>query len=480
MNPGEFCRNNRLSFTVYWFFIVNFLSLLASTQIAAQPNFVVIVADDMNATELAYMPNVNALIADRGATFSNGYVTASFCCPSRASILRGQYVHNHGVASNIASLDGGFDKFHTSGAENSTIATWLQSAGYRTALFGKYLNGYPGPVNRTYVPPGWDEWYAFLQGGQFFNYQINHNGTNIRYATADSDYSTDVLNELVLDFIDRTSSDPRPFFAYVNPQAPHSPATPAPRHANAYAGVTAPQSPSYDEADTSDKPLWMQGIRNLTASKAEKLDNLYRKRLQSLLAVDEMVSDIFDKLSAMQLMADTYILFLSDNGTMLGEHRMINFKGNAHEEAIKIPFLIRGPGIQAGSVFTENALNTDVAPTLAQLASVTAPDFVDGIALLAADGSPTGGQASGNFLVEQIIAVPEYNVIMPAYSALHSNNLLYVEYETGEIELYDMVKDPYQLRSRHDSPRAALIIPGLANQLNELRTCSGTECRDLR
>lgn len=480
MNTMEFHRNSSITFVLCWCFVFNLLSLLASAPLAAQPNFIVILTDDMKDTDLPFMPGVNALLAEQGTTFSNGYVVNSFCCPSRVSILRGQYVHNHGVLSNHVSREGGFQTFHNSGGENSTIATWLQTDGYRTALFGKYLNGYPSPDDRTYIPPGWDEWYAFLIGGNYFNYKMNLNGTLIRYGSEETDYSTDILNELVLDFIDRTTSDPRPFFAYISPHAPHSPALPAPRHEDTYPGVTAPRPPSFNEDDVSDKPLWIREISPFNAAKEAELDNLYRKRLQTLLAVDEMVANIVDKLSAMDLLTNTYILFSSDNGIMLGEHRLANFKGNTHEEAIKIPFLIRGPGIQAGEVLTEKALNIDIAPTLAQLASVTVPDFVDGIALLAADGSPAGGQITGNFLIEQAIAYPEQGIMIPSYSALRTDRALYVEYETSEIELYNLRRDPYQLRSLHNHPRAGSVLPGLASQLEALRTCTGTGCRDLR
>ncbi|MDP9363610.1 MAG: sulfatase, partial [Chloroflexota bacterium] len=364
---------------------------------SARPNIVLILLDDLDARSVEAMPNVMSLLRDQGTTFENFFVTTPLCCPSRASILRGQYAHNHGVLRNVKKgrKPGGFPTFLELGREGSTVATWLHDAGYRTALVGKYLNQYPEGAEPGHVPPGWDEWSAEARG-QYFNYRLNENGTVVRYGRDPGDYQTDVLAAKATDFVARSAVDDRPFFLYLAPHAPHTPATPAPRHAEAFAGATAPRAPSFNEADVGDKPGWVRAAPALSADEIAGIDELHRQRSRSLLAVDDMVAALVDALRAGGALDDTYVLLTSDNGFHQGEHRLPGGKGDPYEASIRVPLLVRGPGVAAGGTVGELALNVDLAPTLAELAGATAPGFVDGrslVPLLAGEPPPAWRRA---------------------------------------------------------------------------------------
>src|SRR5215210_1382328 len=256
--------------------------LAVGRRINARPNIILILADDIESRSLAFMPNLTALIGTPGTTFSNFLVTTPVCTPARASILRGQYAHNHGVLGN-AGPNGWFTTFHRLGHETSTVATWLQGAGYQTALVGKYLNGYPEAVDPTYVPPGWDEWAASIDStGKYFEYDLNENGRLVHYAHNDADYSTDVLAAKATRFIQSGAATNQPFFLYLATQAPHGGARPAPRHVEVFTDTTAPRQPSFNEADVSDKPPWLRETPELNAEQVARIDETYRLRLGSL------------------------------------------------------------------------------------------------------------------------------------------------------------------------------------------------------
>jgi len=255
------------------------------------------------------MPRVKRLLADEGASFTNMFVTTPQCCPSHVTILTGQYPHNSGVLNNWFDSGGGFQTFVNNGGDKSTIATWLQAAGYRTARFGKYLVEYD---STTYIPPGWSEWYAYYGSGKYFNYTLNENGTQVSYSNAPSDYSTDVLTEKVIDFIDRAEEN-EPFFVFFAPAAPHGdgvpngPATPAPRHKGMFAGTQAPRTPSFNEGDVSDKPPAIGSLPLLTAAQITAIDSEHQTRIESLQSVDEAVENIVNKLAELGQLENTYV-----------------------------------------------------------------------------------------------------------------------------------------------------------------------------
>ncbi|MGH6917906.1 MAG: sulfatase-like hydrolase/transferase, partial [Geminicoccaceae bacterium] len=194
---------------------------------AGRPNIVLIMTDDEDVGIHQFMPKTKALLEDRGTTFDNFFVSYPFCCPSRASILRGQYAHNTHIVGNEQPW-GGFEKFRLLGLEESTVATWLQAAGYHTAMIGKYLNRYV--PERDGVPPGWDEWYVGGNAHVSYNYLLNENGRTVAYGDGPEDYLNDVLTGKAVQAIRNARAAGQPFFVYVLPFTPHSPSVAAPRH----------------------------------------------------------------------------------------------------------------------------------------------------------------------------------------------------------------------------------------------------------
>ncbi|HET7093756.1 MAG TPA: sulfatase, partial [Thermomicrobiales bacterium] len=285
---------------------------------ARQPNVVLILTDDMRADDLEGMTQVGRRVVDDGVSFSRCFATTPLCCPSRASILRGQYAHNHGVLGNTGD-EAGFDTFRDNGAEQSTIGTWLQQRGYRTGLMGKYLNGYADHRDPTYVPPGWDYWAAATDHAAYgeFDYHLNENGQIVAYGHADDDYLTDVLAGKADEFI--AASAGGPFFLYLATFAPHSPSVPAPRHANDDQDARAPRGPAFNEKDVHDKPEWVQSTPLMSAAQIDKVDQHARDRRRSLQSVDELVGGVFDALEGAGILDNTYVIFASDNGMFEGE-----------------------------------------------------------------------------------------------------------------------------------------------------------------
>jgi arylsulfatase A-like enzyme len=436
----------------------------------AKPNLIFIIADDLDTASMRQFPRLQSLLADHGVTFANYVVSLALCCPSRASLLRGQYAHNTQIFTN-APPGGGFAKFRDLGHEESTIATWLRDVGYRTVLLGKYLNGYP---MTTYVPPGWDEWYAVAGGVNFFNYALNENGQLVRYGSDPDAYLTDVLSAKAAEFIRRTAPSAQPFFMYVAPYAPHQPATPAPRHAETFVGVEAPRTLSFNEQDVSDKPLWVRNTPLRTPAQIAQLDALYRKRLQSMLAVEDLVARLLETLRAVSQLENTYIVFTSDNGFHLGQHRLPAGKNSAYDEDIRVPLIVRGPGVPRGTAVEHLAVNIDLAPTFAELGGTAAPAFVDGrslLALLRPDPPPPEHWRQGVLLEAGFITGNR------VFQGIRAPGFSYVEYlNTGERELYDLTTDPDQLQSLHATTDPA-FLEGLAPWLQALRTCTGESCR---
>src|SRR5215211_6185954 len=375
-----------------------------------RPNIIFILTDDLDYASAQKMPQITSLVAQEGLSFEEAFVSHPICCPSRATILTGLYDHNHHVLGN-GPTHGGFQKFVSEGHEENTIAVHLkEEGGYRTAFFGKYLNQYPNqdeppiPHDPTHVPPGWDEWYAKMadEKGEkatqrLYDYEINENGEVVSYGSEEEDFYTDVLSRQATDFIRRAAPEEQPFFAYIAPTAPHGPATPAERDKGAFAEEEAPRPPSFNEEDVSEKP---SGIRNrdlLSEGEVSAIDERYQDRLESMLAVDEMVASLIKELEAAGELENTYIFFTSDNGFEQGEHRISQGKDRPYEESAHVPLCVRGPGIAAGSKVEQLVLNTDFAPTFADLAKV---EFVaDGRSLVplllrGEDGEASSSQSS--------------------------------------------------------------------------------------
>ncbi|MEU1391732.1 MULTISPECIES: sulfatase [unclassified Nonomuraea] len=445
---------------------------------ASRPNIVFVMADDLESGTLPYFPAINSELVAKGTSFSRFFVTNSWCCPSRTSILRSQYVHSHGVLTNTAP-EGGFDRFHSLDLERSTIGTWMQQAGYRTALMGKFLNHYPGATaDAAYVPPGWDEWDVPVRKlYEEYGYRLNENGDLYDYGWSEEDYLSDVLADKARDFI--TDAD-EPFFLYLTPIGPHNPANPAVRHVADLPEVAAPRTPSFNQADVSKEPLWLSSLPSLTQEDIDRVDERHRRRLRSMLGVDDLVRSVIEALQASGKLDNTYIIFTSDNGFHLGTHRLTQGKTTPFEEAIKVPFVVRGPGIRPGATIGQLGATVDIAPTIAELGGAAVPSFSEGRSLVPLlRGSPPA-QWRKNVLVEFNRPVNRSSAAqtpVPSYQALRTERYTYVRYDTGERQLYDLAADPYQLDNLAATADPALLA-GLDARLQAMRACSGAGCRE--
>ncbi len=460
----------------------------AQRPIGNHPNIVFILTDDLSTDLMAVLPKTNQLITSQGMSFKNYFLTDSLCCPSRSSIFRGQYPHNTQIFTNGGN-DGGHAKFHSTGDDTSTVATWLQAGGYRTALMGKYLNGYltnQAGVPNTFVPPGWSEWDVAGSGYAEFNYKLNENGTIKSYGNAARDYLVDVMAAKGNDYIKKSTEDGKPFFLELAPFVPHVPSVPAPRYADTFPDAKLPQPPSFNEPDTSDKASWLRALPPLSNDDIKSMEVSYRKREQCLQAVDDMVSGLVTTLKNNGQLNNTYFVFSSDNGYHMGEHRLQPGKQTAFDTDIRVPLLIRGPGVPAGSTSYAIAMNVDLAPTFAAWAGVTPPSFVDGRSLTpvltGAGKAPSGWRTAA--LVEHhgpdtMVTDPdlENNTVTPiTYEAVATQTLTYVEYIDGEFEFYDRSTDPYQLTNTY-ATGDQVAIKRLAAQLAALKTCKADACR---
>jgi arylsulfatase A-like enzyme len=413
------------------------------------PSILLLLTDDQRWDTMWAMPTVRERIGEHGMTFSRAYVTNPSCCPSRTSLLTGRYSHGTGVWANDGAY-GGFGAFD----DASTIATWLDDAGYRTGLFGKYLNGYD-PAS-GYVPPGWDAWLAGADE-YYYDYTLldAHDGLQhvTTYGRAPSDYSTRVLTRRARSFLSGTPLE-TPFFAVVAYHAPHPPATPAPHDTDAFSELAPHRPPSFDETDVSDKPRYVSRRPPLGPAAELALDALRRDQLRTLRAVDRSVDRLLSALRAQGRLRDTLIVFTSDNGFQWGEHRWIG-KGVPYEESIRVPMMVRfdPAGARPGSVSDRLVLGIDLAPTIAELAGVSAP-LVEGTSFTALLGDPSA-PFRDRFLVEHRAEHPG----RATFCAVRLGRWTFVRYYVGEVasetELYDLGTDPYQLHNLAGSPAHA-------------------------
>lgn len=402
-------------------------------------NIVLILSDDQRWDTLWSMPNVRSEIASHGVTFANGFVVNPSCCPSRATTLTGGYSHTTGVYTNRSRQPyGGFPAFR----DASTIATALQAAGYRTGLFGKYLNGYTG----TYVPPGWDRWFAPTDG-TYYNYEATRDGVSVSFGSDPADYSTDVYGAAAVNFIENTAAS-TPLFLYYSPIAPHRPAIPAPGDADAFSNLPRWRPRSYNERDVSDKPAYVRGQERLDGKRRSAIEAFRRDQYRTLLELDRQVGAIVSALDATNRLATTLLVYASDNGMLWGEHRLTG-KGVPYEESIRVPMVVRyDPLISQQRTDRHLVLNLDLAPTFAAVAGTDLPN-ADGRSLLPLL-SRTSRRWRRQFLVEHLNLGGHGP---PTYCAVRGRRYAWIEYGNGEKELYDLRKDPFELRNRATSPR---------------------------
>ena len=436
----------------------------------------VIETDDQTLESMKVMHRTESLIGDQGATFTNSFVNYSLCCPSRATFLTGEYAHNHGVWSNT-SPDGGFERFEALHGDDN-LAVWLQDAGYYTALIGKYLNNYRDDPP---VPPGWSEWHAAAPDEQrVYDYTLNDNGTLTQYGHDQTDFKQDVLTRKAVNLIRRRAPKATPFFLWLTYTAPHtggpnpSPrppsdclgaAKPAARHEHSFDSEPLPMPPDFNEADVSDKPARVSNLPLLNDSQVTDVERKYRCELESLLSVDDGVKRVVDALDATGALDNTLIIYTSDNGYFHGEHRIPGDKTRVYEESIRVPLLMRGPGIPQGVTINPLVVNADLAPTIVDAANVHPGQTLDGRSMLPVTTYP-GVFKNRELLIEE-----------PTVKAIRTPRYLYAEYRNGDRELYDLANDPYELQSLDQDPTYDVVGAELANRLHTLQGCAGAGCR---
>jgi arylsulfatase A-like enzyme len=442
---------------------------------------VVIMTDDQTAASLPTMQHLNAELVAEGTHFDQAIASFPLCCPSRATNLTGQYAHNHGVVHNAGPFGG-----HVALDHNNTLPVWLRAVGYRTMHVGRYLNGYEFHHG---IPAGWSDWHTSPHSAAFnySSWKVNENGVLRSYPSADhpGEYQTDFSTRRAVELIDQAAPGEQPFFLSLwytaphrggprDPDDPRRPGTPspAPRHRDAYAGMPMPRLPSFNERSMYDKPQVVADRPRLSPEFAAGVEENWRQEIESLMAVDEGVAQIVDALRRTGELDNTLIVYLSDNGFMHGEHRALAEKVLPYEESIRIPLVMRGPGVPRGRVDHRLIANVDVAATILDAADTSPGRVLDGRSLLELLADP-GAEWGRDILIENGRGANG----VPAYRGIRTYRFLYVNHRTtGEYELYDLFEDPFQMQSVDGHERYAKVQRDLATRLRQLTTCVGFDC----
>jgi arylsulfatase A-like enzyme len=433
-----------------------------------RPNVILIDTDDMNVTDMFVMQKTLALLGAHGTTFRNSYVSFPLCCPSRATQLTGQYAHNHGVLT---------DQRFTDLDSSNTLAVWLKRAKYRTAMVGKYLNGY-GVVDPRQVPPGWKQWFGLTGGTEQkrYGFKLNENGKVRNYPRKPANYIDYVLGAKVNGILKMWAPSPKPFFLYYNPNNPHGEKgtpvwstrdpEPAPQYLGRFGDTPAPRPPNFDEPNVSDKPQQIRDIPRLSDLDKADIDRRYRGRIESLLSVDDEIKKIVGLVRKYGDKRKTFFFFTSDNGLELGAHR-IEFKDYLYEEGERVPLIIRGPGVPQNTTRDQLVANIDLAPTIVAITKARPARVMDGIDLLPLTTDPS--VSNDRSLLFESVDLGIYGIRRGPWS--------YNLYSNGDEELYNLDDDPYQLTNVADDPGLASLKASLKAELLRLKTCSGVTCR---
>ena len=469
-----------------------------------KPNIVLIMDDDQSVNLQRFLTKTNAAIAAKGVTFDNSFVNYSLCCPSRSTMLTGQYAHNHGVRGNQLP-SGGYSKLAPT--LGNTLPVWLQRAGYYTAHIGKFLNGYGATSPDTEVPPGWNEWYGSLDnpdaftGGTYtaYGYTLNENGQIVHYGSTPDvvdppTYQTDVYSQKAADFIRRRAPSRKPFYLSVAPRDPHAEAAScncngtgsainnpraAPRYEGTLNGLTAPRDPSFNEANVSDKPSNIRNLPLLNATQQAAVDARYRARAEAVLGVDDLVQNVVSTLQATGELKNTVLIFTSDNGFFHGEHRVPQCKVRLYEPSIRVPLLIRAPGMPKGVHRRQPVGNVDLAPTILDFARAKPGRKQDGMSLVPIMKHkryfPGRALDLETYFTPDTTEDPEDPPLN--YHGVRTDRYLYAQYGTGERELYDLRADPFELQNQAGNPVFAQVQGALQRLLGGEAKCAGKTCR---
>lgn len=424
---------------------------------AERPNIVLFLTDDQPPYTLRTMPEVRGRIVARGTIFDQTFSSYPLCCPGRATIQRGQYAFNHGVVGNSAPY-GGWSRFDELDLEQSTIATWLDDAGYKTGYFGKYINEY----ETAHVPPGWDRWH--VQVGEYDGSRVNEDGRV-------HDYSSDIHKDAyysrkAVEWLDQAVQQEESVFAQIGFSAPHSPANYQQEYADEFSVAEVPRTPDFNERDLSDKPYSRD---RLTSEEVVQADAFHRRQLRSLQTVDETVRKAITTVRSRGELENTYFIFYTDNGYHNGHHRFKKGKLEPYRTDTRFPLLVRGPGVPEGSTTDALASNNDIAPTIASIVGAEIPDFVDGRSLVPLlDSNPANDVPWRTALLSQ-----RGN---GTWWALAEDDLTYIEREGGGRELYHLEEDPYEVENAYGSASEEEKAR-LHERLETIKGCAGEGCR---
>jgi arylsulfatase A-like enzyme len=408
----------------------------------------------MRFDDYKYMRNLKALVRDPSMIFQFHFTTFPMCAPSRASILTGLQAHNSGVLGNYDPY--GYWAYRE--LEGNALPVWLANAGYAVQHVGKFINGYD-EIGGLHIPPGYSDWRAIAAHGAYTDFTLNENGTYVAYDSGE--YSTDVFVEKVLNFI---ATAPQPYAVFLWTTCPHDPATPDTPDIGKFDNVDMPIPENFNELDMSDKPEWMQRLPLLTDDQIAATQDLWRRRQETLRSLDRGIARIIAALTDSGQIANTHVIFTSDNGFFLGEHRLDNDKGYLYEESQRLPLFWLQPSGYRG-VFFEPVSNIDVTAAMVEFAGATAGRVLDGrslVPVLQDIGSDWNSATLLQCHPSQGVATRHYR---------------YVEWFNDKgIELYDMTVDSAQMQNVAGNAEYAGIQTALATSLQALRGCAGETC----
>ena len=399
-------------------------AFLDNSSAQAPKNIIIIMTDDQNVDSLPVMRKLMSFPEGSWVNFTNAIANDSICCPARATVLTGQYAHVTGVTSNSNG--------HLLNDAN-TLPVWLDSAGYRTGLIGKYLNSFPWDKGAGYIPPGWDTFRTSGVG------------------------KSDVRTTIAIDFINTSTG---PFFLYLAYSEPHAVTIPLPQYANADVYVP-PDPPNFNESDVSDKPVWVRSLSPLSQATIDEWHNERVASQRSLLGVDDGIQRIVDSLKAKGVLDNTMIIFMGDHGFSWGAHRYI-YKECVYEECIRFPLFIRYPGLTGNQEETRIVSNVDLASTIAEYAGII-------------PGLPQNGRSLIPLLTNTATSwndeafIEAHDRLSRTFDGIRVPGWTYAEYGNGDKELYDLNADPYQLENKANHPAYQAIQAELAQRMRALK-----------
>ncbi|MBK8293651.1 MAG: sulfatase [Solirubrobacterales bacterium] len=476
-----------------------------------RPNFLVIQTDDLakdlfdghwtnrRSHRRLVMPKTQKLVADAGIRFDNYLTPDPFCAPSRVSLLSGRYAHNHGVLK-LDGSKGGWTGFRSQVVGQENLPVWLKRGGYRTSHFGKFINHYGESGSpETAVPPGWDRWFTQNTDGSnraAYGYFLNVDGSTRGPIGAEDyrpwsrkdppncgapspqtcNYNTDVVADAAVQEIREHSQAPQ--YIQLDLQTPHvdnfKPRAPEP--ATKYYGAAnrshLPRSAGFDEKNVSDKPWGIRRLRPLNSSNRKILRREYRRSVEALQSVDDAVERAIAALRDTGKLDNTYVFFTSDEGYLRGQHRISRGKLYPYEQAINVPFVVRGPTIEPGTESRALVANQDFAPTVLDLAGATSQAPVDGQSMVSRWVTPS---AVANRAI--LLSSNHYRKRNRRhFEGVRTNKYKFVRYGDGEKELYRESRDPAELRNLIDRHRYRRVRKRLSGKMRRLKRCSGPAC----